>query len=151
MRACSLGRPSQRALAPEATISVRVWISPAEVWSLMGCASEVDRVEMGQLERRAEAGGLLLHVLDQLGALDAFGPAGKVLDQRGDGELAAGLVAFEHERVEAGAAGVNGGGESGAAGAENDGIANLSHRVSCVDCSSPRRTDSRAALATAAM
>ena len=71
----------------------------------------------------AEAHGLLLHVLDELGALDAFGPAGKVLDQRGDGELAAGLVAFEDERLEVGAGGVDGGGEAGAAGAEDDGVA----------------------------
>ena len=80
---------------------------------------------MGHAQLGAEAGGLLLHVLDQLGALDALGPAGKVLDQRGDGELAAGLVAFEDEGLEVGAGGVDGGGESGAAGTEDDGVAGL--------------------------
>ncbi len=85
---------------------------------------------MGQLEGCAEAGGLLLHVLDQFGTLDALGPAGKILDQRGDGELAAGLVALENQRVEAGAGGVDGGGESGAAGAKNNGVANIGHGLS---------------------
>ncbi len=36
--ACSLGNPSQRALAPEAMMSVRVSTSPFEVCSLMGRA-----------------------------------------------------------------------------------------------------------------
>ena len=39
----------------------------------------------------AETLGLLLHVFDQVGAVDAFGKAGKVLDQRGQGQLPAGL------------------------------------------------------------
>ena len=65
---------------------------------LDGVRVEVDRVEMRQLKGGAEADGLLLHVVDQFGALDAIGPAGKVFDQRGDGKLAAGFVAFEHQR-----------------------------------------------------
>ena len=122
MRACSEGRLSQRAEAPEAMMRVRVWmVSLAEV-ELEGVLGEVDGDEVGHAQLGAEAGGLLLHVLDELGALDAFGPAGKVFDQRGDGELAAGLVAFEDERLEVGAGGVDGGGEAGAAGAEDDGV-----------------------------
>ncbi len=89
--------------------------------------AEFGGVEVRELKLGAEAGGLLLHVVDELGALDAFGPAGKVFDQRGDGELAAGLVAFKNERLEAGAGGVDGGGESGAAGAEDYGIASVCH------------------------
>ena len=82
---------------------------------------------MGELEGCAKAGGLLLHVLDQIGTLDALGPAGKILDQRGDGELASGFVALENQRVEPGASGVDGGGESGAAGAKNNCVANIGH------------------------
>ncbi len=89
----------------------------------VGVLREVGGDELGHLELRAEADGLLLHVLDELGALDALGPAGEVFDQRGDGELAAGLVALEDERLEVGARGVDGGGEAGAAGAEDDGVA----------------------------
>ena len=80
---------------------------------------------MSHAELGAEADGLLLHVLDELGTLDALGPAGKVFDQGGDGELAAGLMALEDEGLEIGAGGVDGGGESGAAGAEDDGVADF--------------------------
>ena len=94
----------------------------AEV-KLEGRLAEIDGGEMGHAEFGAKADGLLLHVLDELGTLDALGPAGKVFDQRGDGELAAGLVAFENEGLEVGARCVNGGGETCAARAENDGVA----------------------------
>lgn len=80
--------------------------------------------EMAVRDLGAEAGGLLFHVVDELGALNAFGPAGEVFDQRGDGELAAGLVAFEDERLEVGARGVDGSGEAGAAGAKDDAVTN---------------------------
>ena len=80
-----------------------------------GRGGEVDGGEVGHAELGAEAGGLGLHVVDELGALDAFGPAGKVFHQRGDRELATGLVAFEDERLEVSAAGVDGSGKSGAA------------------------------------
>jgi hypothetical protein len=93
-----------------------------------GGLGEIDGGEMGHGELGAEAGGLLLHVLDELRALDAFGPAGEVLHERGDGELAAGLVAFEDERLEIGAGGVDGGGESGAAGTEDDCVASCDVR-----------------------
>ncbi len=88
-----------------------------------GRGGEVGGGEMGHAELGAEAGGLLLHVLDELGTLDALGPAGEVFDEGGDGELAAGLVAFEDERLEVGACSVDGGGEACAAGAEDDGVA----------------------------
>jgi hypothetical protein len=88
-----------------------------------GVFGEIDGGEVGHAQFGAEADRLLLHVLDELGALDAFGPAGKVFDQRGDGELAAGLVAFEDQRLEIGACSVDGGGKSGAAGAEDNSVA----------------------------
>ncbi len=89
----------------------------------VGMLREVGGDEVGHPEFRAEADGLLFHVLDEFGTLDAFGPAGEVFDQRGDGELASGLVAFEDQRLEVGAGGVDGGGEAGAAGAEDNGVA----------------------------
>jgi hypothetical protein len=87
-----------------------------------GTLGEVDRVEMRHAQLRTEAGGLLLHVLNEFGALNALGPAGKVFHQRGNGELAAGLVAFEDERLEIGACSVDGGGKSGATGTEDDSV-----------------------------
>ena len=80
-----------------------------------GALGEIDGAEVREAEFGSEANSLLLHVLDEVRALYALGPAGKVFNQRGDGELAAGLVAFEDERFEVGAAGVDGGSESGAA------------------------------------
>jgi hypothetical protein len=90
-----------------------------------GRGGEVDGGEVGHAELGSEADGLLLHVLDELGTLDAIGPAGEVFDQGGDGELAAGLVALEDEGLEVGAGGVDGGGEASAAGAENDRVADF--------------------------
>ncbi len=123
MRACSEGRLSQRAEAPLAMMRVRVWMVSLPTRRADGVGVEVDAVEVGHAQLGAEAGGLLLHVLDELGALDALGPAGEVFDQRGDGELAAGLVALEDEGLEVGAGGVDGGGESGATGTEDDCVA----------------------------
>jgi hypothetical protein len=105
-----------------------------------GMLGEVDGAEVGHAQLGAEADGLLLHVLDEVGALDALGPAGKVFNQRGDGELAAGLVAFEDKRLEVGACGVDGGGESGAAGAEDDGVASRVFRhISFLSVNARRR------------
>jgi hypothetical protein len=63
--------------------------------------------------------GLLLHILDQVGPLYAFGPTREVLDQGGDGELAAGFMTFQNQRGQVGTGSVDGSGESGATGAEN--------------------------------
>jgi hypothetical protein len=87
-----------------------------------GTFGEIDGAEMGEAQLCSEADGLLLHVLDEVGALDALRPAGEVFNQRGDGELASGLVAFEDEGFEVGAPCVDGGGESGAPGTEDDSV-----------------------------
>src|SRR5258705_10370534 len=84
---------------------------------------EVDGAEMGHAQLGAEADCLLLHVLDEFGTLDALGPARKIFHQCGDGELPAGLVAFEDQRLEIRACCVDGGGKSGAPGAEDNGVA----------------------------
>lgn len=91
---------------------------------LEGRLADVGGGEMTEGDLGAEARRLLLHVVDELGALDAVGPAGEVFDEGGDGELAAGLVAFEDERLEVGARGVDGSSQSCAAGAQDDGVAN---------------------------
>ncbi len=90
---------------------------------LDGVGGEVGGGEVRHAKLGAETLGLLLHVLDEFGALDSFGPAGEVFDEGGDGELAAGLVAFEDEGLEIGARGVDGSGKAGAAGAEDDEVA----------------------------
>ncbi len=98
-----------------------------------GGSGEVGGGEVGHAELGAEALGLLLHVFDEFGALDAVGPAGEVFDEGGDGKLAAGLVAFKDEGLEVGAGGVDGGGEAGAAGAEDDEVAGFWGDVASID------------------
>ena len=68
----------------------------------------------------AEAFGLLLHVLDQVRAVDAFGKAGEVLDFGGKRKLSAYLQALDHQRFQASAGGIDSGGVSGATGTNND-------------------------------
>src|ERR1700683_2710317 len=75
----------------------------------------------------AETFRLLAHVLDQLWSQEAIGKAGKVLHQRGKRELAAGLVPFDHKRLQIGARRVEGGGVSGAAGTDDDDVARFAH------------------------
>ena len=68
-----------------------------------------------ELEARAEAGCLRFDVHDEVGALDAFGEAGKVFDEGSGGELSTGFMAFENEWGKVCAGGVDGGGEASAA------------------------------------
>ena len=82
-----------------------------------GMRVHFDARHQGVLIGCAEASRLLLHVLDQLRPLNALGPAGKVLDHRGNRELAAGLVTLQNQRFHPGARGVKRGRQSGAAGA----------------------------------
>ena len=56
-------------------------------------AREVDRGHLLGEELGAEAGGLLPEAHHELGAHDALGEAGEVLDLGGEHQLAAGLVA----------------------------------------------------------
>ena len=70
----------------------------------------------------AEILRLLLHVLHQVGTVDAFGKAREILHQGGERELAAGFVAADHQRLQIGAGGVDGGRVSGAAGTDDDDV-----------------------------
>ncbi len=88
---------------------------------------EIHGVQVAHDELCAKPGRLFLHVVDQLRALDAVRPAGKVLNQGGDGELPARLMSFEDERFEGGAGGVDGRGQAGAAGTQNHGVASVCH------------------------
>src|SRR5579864_1285377 len=89
--------------------------------------AQVDAGDMSQHVFGAETLRLLAHVFDQLGALDSVGEPGKVLHQRSDGELAARLMTFDHKRFEVRARGVQRSRVSGAAGTNDDDVANI-HR-----------------------
>jgi hypothetical protein len=121
---CLLGRKAEPARGGAGGDDERAGVDDLTVdGELEGCLADVGGGEMAEGDLGAEARGLLLHVVDEFGALDAVGPAGEVFDEGGDGELAARLVAFEDERLEVGARGVDGSGQPGAAGAEDDGVA----------------------------
>ena len=95
---------------------------------LDGVRGKVGGSEVCHAEFGSEALRLQLHVLDEFRTLNALGPAGKVFDQRRDGELAAGLVAFEDERLEVRAASVDGGSKTGASGTEDNDVASFRGR-----------------------
>ena len=67
----------------------------------------------------AEPLGLPFHVLDEIGAVDAFRKTGKVFDFGGERELAANLVTLHDERFETRPPGIYRGGIAGAAGTDD--------------------------------
>src|ERR1700758_220613 len=87
--------------------------------------AQVDAGDMSQHVFGSETLRLLAHVFDQLGALDSVGEPGKILHQRGDRELTAGLVAFDHKRFEVRARSVQRGRMSRATGTNDDDVANI--------------------------
>ena len=78
--------------------------------------------DLGIGKPRAEMRGLFLHFHDQVGTVDPAGKAGKIFHQSRRGELASRLPALEHKRLVAAACGVDGGGQTGAAGANDDNL-----------------------------
>ena len=92
-----------------------------------GPSREVDAVGVGGDELGAEALGLLAELRHQLGPEDAVGEAGVVLDVGGEHELAAGADALDDDGLQVGAAGVDGGGEPGGAGADDDELVEIRH------------------------
>ena len=74
----------------------------------------------------AEFFGLLAQILHQLISVDTFGKTREILDFGSCGALATGKRSLEDERLQVGAAGVDGGGETGTNGADDDDIFNFS-------------------------
>ena len=124
-RRCAAGddqRASQQGLAAQIHLD---GLGPKTVVLL----AEIDADDMPGPELSAKARCLLAHVVDEFRPLDAFGEAGKVLHQRGEGQLAAGLVAVDDEWLQVGASSIDGGGQPRASGADDDDIANvIGHR-----------------------
>ncbi len=85
---------------------------------------------------RSDGAGVFLHPDHQVGAL-YLGVAGPVFNLCCDGQLAAWLDALDQHRFQHRAAGIDGGGIAGGAGADNEEFhgAGLRHRVSPENCS----------------
>src|SRR5215469_10553853 len=71
------------------------------------------------LEISAEFLRLLAHVFDKLRPQDPVREAWKILDVRGEGKLAPGLMAIENQWLEVRTRSIDGGGETSAATADN--------------------------------
>lgn len=73
--------------------------------------------------------GLPRHLLHQPGALDDIGKTRVVFDVRGDGELAAGLEALEHDRLQPRARAIDSRAEARGSGPEDEhvGLVSGSH------------------------
>ena len=84
-------------------------------------------VHLCQLRHRAEALGALLHFFAQRKAVDAAFKAGIVVDLLRQRHLPAGGELFQHQRGKSGTGGVQGGGVSGGAAADDDHIIDLLH------------------------
>src|SRR6184192_2559976 len=84
--------------------------------------TQVDLGNGPSFEFRAEFLRLLAHVFNELRAQDAVREAGEIFDVRGKRELAAGLMAVDHQRFKVRARRINRGGKTSAATANNHDI-----------------------------
>ena len=84
-------------------------------------------VHLRQLRHRTEAFRALLHFFAQRKAVDAALEAGIVVDLLRQRHLPAGGELFQHQRGKPGTGGVQGGGVSGGAAADDDHIVDFFH------------------------
>src|SRR5690349_23820645 len=82
--------------------------------------AQIDIADRAGFELSTESLGLLAHVFYQFGPKNAVGKTGEVLDHGSQGELAAGFMAIDHQRLQICASGVNGRSKAGTAAADND-------------------------------
>ena len=100
-----------------------------------GPGRQVDPGDLLGADVRAEPQGLLPEAHHELGAHDPLGEAGEVLDLGGQHQLAAGLVgggrrlALDHQGGEVGPGRVDGRGEAGRAGPDDDHVVEVSGSV----------------------
>ncbi len=98
--------------------------------TLKGCPVKLDLGHVRRHDLRALMSRLIAKALHQLLAGDLLGEAGVVLDVGREHELAArdqaaGAEALDEERLQVGARRVDGGGEPGRAGADDDQVADV--------------------------
>src|SRR4051794_40634107 len=94
-----------------------------------GALRQLELYDLIGNEPRAHMLGLLLHLLHQPGALDHLGEAGVILDVGRDGELAAGLHAADHDRLQHRARRIDRRGATGWTRADDDqlGVGDFGH------------------------
>ena len=115
--------------------------SPLPSVTTLIVAGEVDRGDVVGDQLGAEALGLLAQVVHEVRAHDAVGEAGEVLDVGGVHQRATGgHRALEHERREVGARGVDRGGVTGRARADDDHVADVVTTAASRECLGRRST-----------
>ena len=112
--------PSIRAEAPAATISVSVSYVSFPATTVNGRLAEVHRSYRAGLELRAEALRLFARIFDQLRPQNAIGKAREIFHHRGQGQLAARLVAIQHQRIQIRARRIDRRSQPGAATSDDD-------------------------------
>lgn len=86
---------------------------------------KIHAAQVSHPEIRAEPGRLDSHILDELRSLNPLRPARKIFDQRSNGELAARLMAFQHEWFQVGPCRIDCRCQAGTSSADNYGVSNL--------------------------
>ena len=89
--------------------------------------AQIDGGDVALDDLGAELLGLRAHLGHQVGPHDAVAMAGKILDERGQHQLPAGLEAFDDERLQVGARGVERGGQARRAGPDDDDVSRGRH------------------------
>ncbi len=109
-----------RACAPVEMMTDFAWYSVLPTVHAERRRREVDAVDVGGDELGAEPLGLLAELRHEIGTEDAVRETRVVLDVGGEHELAAGLQALDDERLQVRARRVDGGGEAGRSGSDDD-------------------------------
>ena len=100
---------------------------------LEGTSGKVDLAHFAGDNFGAEAQGLFAELHHEFGTHDAVGPTRKVLDLGGEHELTAGLIAgrgwfaLDEQGGQVGARGIDGAGQAGGTGTDDDDVTNLRH------------------------
>src|SRR5215468_5510873 len=98
-----------------------------------GRMGKISTFQMSMQVFGAKAGGLLAHGFDQIRALYALGEPREILDQSCHGELPAGLMAFDYQRLEISARGIDCRRQPRTSGAQNHSIADRVFHVRVLD------------------
>ena len=124
----SASRPSIRLCAPVETMTASAVNSSSRTQTLNGRSLKSTAVTFSVRNSAPKRSACSRNLHHQLRAHDAVGEAGEVLDLGGEHQLPAGLIAgarrlaLDDERREVGAGGVDGRGQAGGAGADDDDV-----------------------------
>ena len=124
------GKPSNRADAPVAMMSVDVYRVSSPHVDLDRAPAQFHLGHVAVDDLGAEPLGLRAHLGHQIRAHDAVAKAGEILHRGGEHQLPARLDAFDEQRLEVGARGIQRRRETGGAGPDDGDIPVFAHASS---------------------